>query len=140
MQPPSPVGVFHDSPAVQTQITFLSWPGYAGEAYFCEQRVEAGPEFECVPQDDGPGTSNIEGNVDAIPSLSDKRSEIGTLDATVRYTPPENTWSVEAFVYNVTDERFQTYWVDSNQSDAPLFTWNAPRTWGVRFAYNVRPN
>jgi iron complex outermembrane receptor protein len=163
---------------------FLSWPGYAGEAYFCEQRAEAGPEFECVPQDDGSGTSNIEGNelpyatpvsltvayshdfvlgggamitpylkfhyedemhftegnFDAIPALSDKRDEIGTLDATLRYTSAENTWSVEAFVYNVTDERFQTYWVDSNQPDAPLFTWNAPRTWGVRFAYNVRPN
>lgn len=163
---------------------FLSWPGYAGEAYFCEQRAEAGPEFECVPQDDGSGTSNIEGNelpystpvsltvayshdfvlgggatitpylkfhyedemhftegnFDAIPALSDKRDEIGTLDATLRYTSAENTWSVEAFVYNMTDERFQTYWVDSNQPDAPLFTWNAPRTWGVRFAYNVRPN
>ena len=93
-----------------------------------------------MPQDDGSGTSNIEGNVDAIPSLSDKRSEIDTLDATLRYTSPENTWSVEAFIYNVTDERFQTYWVDSNQPDAPLFTWNAPRTWGVRFAYNVRSN
>ena len=163
---------------------FLSWPGYAGEAYFCDQRADAGPEFECVPQDDGSGTSNIEGNelpystpvsmtvayshdillnggatitpylkfhyegemhftegnFDAIPALSDKRDEIGTLDATLRYTSPENTWSVEAFVYNVTDERFQTYWVDSNQPDAPLFTWNAPRTWGVRFAYNIRPN
>ena len=162
---------------------FLSWPGYAGEAYFCDQRADAGPEFECVPQDDGSGAVDIEGNelpystpvsftvayqhdiqlkngailrpyakfhwedemhftegnFDAIPSLSDKRDSIGVLDMTLRYESPENTWAVEAFVYNATDERFQTYWVDSNQPDAPLFTWNAPRTWGVRATYNVRP-
>jgi len=162
---------------------FLSWPGYAGEAYFCDQRAEAGPEFECVPQDDGTGAVDIEGNelpfstpvsftiayqhdfplangavirpyakfhwedemhftegnFDAIPSLSDKRDAIGVLDATLRYESPDNTWAVEAFVYNLTDERFQTYWVDSNQPDAPLFTWNAPRTWGVRATYNLRP-
>ena len=162
---------------------FLSWPGYAGEAYFCDQRADAGPEFECVPQDDGSGSVDIEGNelpystpvsftlayqhdfhlgngallrpyakfhweddmhmtegnFDAIPSLSDKRESFGILDLTLRYEAPENHWAVEAFVYNATDERFQTYWVDSNQPDAPLFTWNAPRTWGVRATYNVRP-
>ena len=162
---------------------FLSWPGYAGEAYFCDQRAEAGPEFECVPQDDGSGNVDIagnelpystplsftvsyahdfdlrsgavvtpwvkfhyegemhftEGNFDAIPAFSDKRDEIGTLDATLRYTSPKNDWSIEAFVYNATDERFQTYWADSNQPEAPLFTWNAPRTWGIRASYHIHP-
>jgi len=162
---------------------FDSWPGYAGEAYFCEQRADAGPEFECVPQDDGSGTNNIagnelpfstpvtftiayehdfplqsgaslkpyvkfhwedemhftEGNFDAIPALSDKRDSFGTLDATLRYTSPDESWNIEAFVYNASDERIQTYWVDSNQPDAPLFTWNAPRTWGVRASYNFSP-
>lgn len=162
---------------------FLSWPGYAGEAYFCDQRAEAGPQFECIPQDDGSGSVDIagnelpysapasltiayehrfhlgnggtvtpyarfhwedemhftEGNFDAIPALSDKRDAIGTLDLSVRYTSPDETWSVEAFAYNATDERFQTYWVDSNQPDAPLFTWNAPRSYGLRASYNVRP-
>ncbi|MGR9092617.1 MAG: TonB-dependent receptor [Gammaproteobacteria bacterium] len=161
---------------------FLKWPGYAGEAYFCEERAEAGPEFECIPQDDGSGTSSIEGkelpystpvsftvayehefelasgaylkpyvkfhwedemhftegNFDAIPALSDKRDAIGTLDATLRYVSANDTWNVEAFVYNATDERFPTYWVDSNQPGAPLFTWNGPRTYGVRASYNFR--
>ena len=80
-----------------------------------------------------------EGNFDAIPSLSDKRDAIGILDATLRYESRDKDWSVEAFVYNVTDERFQTYWVDSNQPDAPLFTWNPPRTWGLRATYNISP-
>lgn len=163
--------------------TFLSWPGYAGEAYFCEQRADAGPEFECVPQDDGSGTVDIEGNelpystpvtftiayehdfplrtgaslkpyvrfhwedemhmtegnFDAIPGLSDKRDSFGTIDASLRYTAPDDSWNIEAFVYNASDERFQTYWVDSNQPAAPLFTWNAPRTWGVRASYNFAP-
>ena len=159
---------------------FLSWPGYAGEAYFCDQRAEAGPEFACVPQDDGSGVNNIEGNelpyaapisftldyshdfemsngatltswvkvhwedemhftegnFDAIAALSDKRDAIGTLDASLRYTEASAIWWVEAFVNNATDERYQTYWVDSNQPEAPLFTWNAPRSFGVRGAYN----
>ncbi len=161
---------------------FLSWPGYAGEAYFCEQRAEAGPQYECIPQDDGTGVVDIEGNelpystpvsftmayehefeldngallkpyvkfhwedemhftegnFDAIPALSDKRDAFGTLDATLRYVSADDTWTVEAFVYNATDERFQTYWVDSNQPDAPLFTWNGPRTYGIRASYNLR--
>ena len=162
---------------------FRSWPGYAGEAYFCEEREDAGPEYECVPSDDGSGEVDIagnelpystpismtvayqhdlwlgnggrvipyvkfhwedemhftEGNFDAIPGLSDKRDAFATLDATIRYVAPGDTWNVEFFVYNATDERFPTYWVDSNQPGAPLFTWNAPRTWGIRAAYNVRP-
>lgn len=159
---------------------FLKWPGYAGEAYFCDQRADAGPEFECIPQDDGSGTSSIEGNelpystpasftvayehefelangallkpyvkfhwedemhftegnFDAIPALSDKRDAFGTLDATLRYVSADDSWNVEAFVYNATDERIPTYWVDSNQPAAPLFTWNAPRSYGVRASYN----
>ena len=160
---------------------FRSWPGYNGEAYFCEERADAGPEHECVPQDDGSGEVDIagnqlpystpismtiayqhdlwldnggrivpwvkfhwedemhftEGNFDAIPGLSQKRDPFGTLDATVRYVSPGDTWNVELFAYNVTDERYPTYWVDSNQPGAPLFTWNAPRTWGLRAAYNL---
>ena len=41
---------------------FESWPGYAGEAYFCIERRVAGPQFECVPEDDGSGTVDIAGN------------------------------------------------------------------------------
>ena len=162
---------------------FRSWPGYSGEAYFCEERADAGPEYECVPEDDGSGEVDIagnelpystpvsltvayrhdlwlgnggrvvpyvkfhwedemhftEGNFDAIPGLSQKRDSFATLDATVRYVSPADIWNVEFFVYNATDERFPTYWVDSNQPGAPLFTWNAPRTWGLRAAYNLRP-
>ena len=80
-----------------------------------------------------------EGNFDAIPALSDKRDSIGTVDATLRFESPSGTWVAEAFVYNATDERFQTYWVDANQPDAPLFTWNAPRTYGLRMSYNFSP-
>ena len=80
-----------------------------------------------------------EGNFDAIPGLSQKRDAFGTLDATVRYISPAEDWNVEFFVYNATDERFPTYWVDSNQPGAPLFTWNAPRTWGLRATYSLSP-
>lgn len=162
---------------------FRSWPGYEGEAYFCEERAEAGPEYACVPADDGSGAVDIEGNelpfstpvsltvayqqdmwldnggrfvpyvkyhwedemhftegnFDAIPALSQKRDAYATLDATFRYIAPGDAWNVELFVYNATDERFPTYWVDANQPGAPLFTWNAPRTWGLRAAYNLRP-
>ena len=62
-----------------------------------------------------------------------------TLDATVRYISPAENWNVELFVYNATDERFPTYWEGSSRPGAPLFTWNAPRTWGLRAAYNLRP-
>ena len=162
---------------------FESWPGYAGEAYFCQERAELGPEYACVPQDDGSGQVDIagnhlpfstpvsltvayqhdfplanggvivpwikfhwedemhftEGNFDAWEPLSQKRDAFGTLDATVRYIAPGDAWNVEFFVYNATDERFPTYWVDSNQPGAPLFTWNAPRSWGLRAAWNFRP-
>ena len=162
---------------------FESWPGYAGEAYFCDQRADAGPQFACVPEDDGSGAVDIagnelpystpvsftlayehdyrlgngglvvpyvkvhwedemhftEGNFDAIPGLSDKRDAFGTVDATIRYISPAEDWNVELFVYNATDERFPTYWVDSSQPGAPLFTWNAPRSWGIRAAFNLRP-
>ena len=162
---------------------FKSWPGYAGEAYFCREREEAGPQYACVPEDDGSGSVDIEGNelpfatpvsltvtyqhdialgnggvivpwmkfhwegethftegnFDALPHLSQKREAFGTLDATVRYIAPGDNWNVELFVYNATDERFPTYWVDANQPGAPLFTWNAPRSWGLRAAYNIRP-
>jgi len=167
---------------------FDAWPGYAGEAYFCDQRADAADatgndSLRCVPQDDGSGNVDIEGNelpystpitvtvayshdfilasgasispyakihwkdethftegnFDAIESLSDKRDAFGTLDLSVKYTSPDEAWYVEAFVYNVTDERFPTYFVDSNQPDVPLFTWNEPRSWGVRAAYNIRP-
>lgn len=77
-----------------------------------------------------------EGNFDAIESISGKRDAIGTLDASLRYIAPDEKWNVEAFMYNVTDERYPTFWVDANQPGAPLFTWNAPRSWGVRAAYN----
>ena len=78
-----------------------------------------------------------EGNFDAIRSLSGKRDAIGTVDASVRYNAPDGKWGIEAFMYNVTNERFPTYWVDSNQPGAPLFTWNAPRSWGVRATWNL---
>ncbi len=162
---------------------FKSWPGYAGEAYFCEQREDAGAQFACIPQDSGSGVSSIagnelpysspftftlayshyfglqngasiepyvkfhykdethftEGNFDAIASLSDKRDAYATVDFTVKYVSPDETWSVEAFVYNATDERFQTYYVGGPSPDAPLFTWNAPRSAGIRAAYNLKP-
>ena len=162
--------------------TFDAWPGYAGEAYFCDERAAAGPEFACVPQDDGSGNVDIagnelpystpmtltiayqhefllndgasiapyakfhwkddthftEGNFDAIDALSDKRDAFGTLDLSVKYTSPSEAFFVEAFVYNATNERWKTYFVDSNQPGAPLFTWNPPRSFGVRAAYNFQ--
>ena len=163
--------------------TFEAWPGYAGEAYFCEQRAEAGPEFACVPQDDGSGNSDIEGNelpyaapysytvtyshlfplanggsiepwvkvhgegdthmtegnFDAIASLSDKREAYATVDLSLKYTSPDENWYVEAFVYNATDERFQTFYVSGPSPDVPLFTWNQPRAYGIRAAWSRRP-
>lgn len=214
LQPPQPIGTLVTSNAGEASIkglevewdiipwdngrftggigildaTFDAWPGYSGEAYFCEQRDEAADatgndSLRCIPQDDGTGADNIagnelpystpltatlayshdfifpsgavvtpyakvhykddthftEGNFDAIESLSDKRDAFATLDLSVKYSSPDDVWFVEAFVYNVTDERFPTYFVDSNQPDVPLFTWNEPRTWGVRAAYNIRP-
>ena len=163
--------------------TFGSWPGYAGESFFCDERLDAGPEYACIPQDDGSGTVDIEGNelpystpasftiaydhvfhlgsgatvapyvkfhwedemhmtegnFDGIASLSDKRDAFGTLDATVRYTSPDAKWNIEAFVYNATDERVQTYWVPDSRPGVPLFAWNAPRTFGVRANFNFSP-
>jgi len=161
---------------------FTQWDGYAGEAYFCEERAEAGPEFACIPVDeDQDGTFTpvgnklpystpvqltiaynhefeldnggtvvpwlkfryegemffTEGNFDGIEALEGKRDEIGTLDASVRYNSPDGKWGIEAFMYNVTNERFPTYWVDANQPGAPLFTWNPPRSWGVRGSWNL---
>ena len=161
---------------------FTEWRNYDGEAYFCDERAEAGARFACIPADeDGLGVNTpagnelpyaapitftlayehdfnlangalltpyvkfhweddthfTEGNFDAIPAYSDKRDAYGTLDATLRYTAADYSWNIEAFVYNATDERFPTYWVDSNQPGAPLFTWNMPRTFGIRAAYNL---
>ena len=159
---------------------FKSWPGYVGEAFFCDDRADAGPEFACIPQDDGSGVNNIEGkklpystpvsltlayehnfylknnasltpyvkfhwedethfnegNFDALPQFSQRRDAFGTLDATLRYTSPDETWNVEAFVYNATDERFPIYL--SDQGSRPMFAWNAPRSWGIRAARHIR--
>ena len=163
--------------------TFDSWPGYAGEAYFCEQRADFGPEFACVPQDDGSGNSDIEGNelpyaapysytvtyshlfplanggsiepwvkvhgegdthmtegnFDAIDSLSDVREAYATVDLSLKYTSPDESWFVEAFAYNVTNERFQTFLVNGPSPDVPMFTWNQPRVFGIRAAWSRRP-
>mgnify|MGYP000237623770 CR=1 FL=1 len=62
-----------------------------------------------------------------------------TLDLTLRYTSPDRSWYLEAFGYNVTDERFQTYLSDWADAGRPLFAWNRPRSYGVRFAYNLSP-
>jgi iron complex outermembrane receptor protein len=162
---------------------FNSWPGYAGEAYFCDERADLGAQYACIPADDGSGTSDIEGNklpystpvsftvmyehnfymndgarltpwvkfhyegemhftegnFDAVESLSDKRDPFGMVDATLRYTNAKDTWSLEAYVYNITDERIPTYWSDWPGSGAPMYAWNAPRSVGMRFTYNIHP-
>ena len=51
----------------------------------------------------------------------------------------DRAWFVEAFGYNVTDERFQTYLANDSGAGVPLFAWNAPRSYGVRFAYSLSP-
>jgi iron complex outermembrane receptor protein len=80
-----------------------------------------------------------EGNFDGLPSVSDKRDAFGTLDATVRYATPSGDWLFEAFIYNATDERFQTYWVPDSRPGVPLFAWNRPRSYGVKVSYNIQP-
>lgn len=160
---------------------FTEWDGYAGEAYFCDDRADAGPEFACIPTDSNqngeftpvgnelPYSTPIsltvaythdfaldnggvvvpwvkfhweddmfftEGNFDAIKRLQGKRDAFGTLDLSVKYIAPDEKWNIEAFMYNATDERFPTFWVDANQPGAPLFAWNPPRTWGVRAAWH----
>ncbi len=159
---------------------FTEWDGYAGETFFCDQRADAGPQFACIPTDDGTGINTpvgnelpfatpvsltiayehtidfnngatltpyvklhfeeemhfTEGNFDAIDAFSDRRDAIGTLDVSVRYTSPNAEWMVEGFAYNATDERFQTFWIADSRPGVPLFTWNSPRTWGVRASYN----
>jgi hypothetical protein len=84
-------------------------------------------------------THMTEGNFDALEEFSDKRESFATLDMTLRYTSPDRAWFVEAFGYNVTDERFQTYLSDWADAGRPLFAWNRPRSYGVRFAYNLSP-
>ena len=162
---------------------FTSWPGYAGEAYFCDARADLGAQYACVPADDGSGTSDIEGNklpystpmsftimyehnfylgnggrltpwvkfhyegemhftegnFDDVDAFSDKRDPYGMFDATLRYTSPGESWSLEAYAYNLTDERIPTYWSDWPGAGAPLYAWNPPRSVGMRFAYNIRP-
>lgn len=162
---------------------FTSWPGYAGEAYFCDARSDLGAQYACIPPDDGSGTSSIEGNklpystptsltvmyehnfylsdggritpwvkyhyegemhftegnFDQVDAFSDKRDPFGMMDATIRYTSPTEAFSVEAYVYNVTDERIPTYWSDWPGAGAPLYAWNSPRSVGMRFTYNIRP-
>jgi iron complex outermembrane receptor protein len=159
---------------------FNDWPGYAGEAYFCDQRATVGEQYACIPQDDGSGQNNIEGNelpyatpmefsiaythefflrngatvspfvkvnweddthmsegnFDDLEEFSDKREDFATVDMTLRYTSGDGAWYLEAFGYNVTDERFQTYLSDQAGAGKPLFAWNAPRSYGMRFAYN----
>ncbi len=159
---------------------FNSWPGYAGEAYFCDQRATVGEQYACIPQDDGSGSVDIEGNelpyatpmeftlayahefimrdgstitpwvkvhwedethmsegnFDDLEEFSDKREDFATLDMTLRYTSADGNWFVEAFGYNVTDERFQTYLSDQAGAGRPLFAWNRPRSYGLRFAYS----
>jgi len=162
---------------------FTKWPGYQGEIFFCEERADVGPQYACIPPDDGSGTSSVEGNelpyavpiqltityshdfqfaggyrltpwikfhwedsvhfnegnFDALEQFSDKRDAFGVMDATLRLTSPSERWNIEAFAYNVTDERFPTFWSDWPGAGVPLFAWNAPRSWGLRFAYNIRP-
>ena len=162
---------------------FVDWGGYFGEAFFCDDRAEAGassPAFRPseIGEDSAVNGNQLpyaapiqftvsleqdfyfeggarvtpfvkfhwedemfftEGNFDAIPSLSAKRQAYGIFDASVRYTPASEAWNVEAFVYNLTDERFPTFMSDWPGAGAPLFVWNPPRVFGMRFAYNVRP-
>ena len=80
-----------------------------------------------------------EGNFDDVDAFSDKRDPFGMFDATLRYTSPGESWSVEAYAYNLTDERIPTYWSDWPGAGAPLYAWNPPRSVGMRFAYNIRP-
>jgi iron complex outermembrane receptor protein len=81
-----------------------------------------------------------EGNFDDLDAYSDKRDDFAIVDATLRLTSPRETWHVEAFVYNITDERFPTYYqLDRPTAGAPLYAWNEPRTWGMRFSYNISP-
>jgi hypothetical protein len=56
---------------------------------------------------------------------------------TLRYTSAKGNWWLYAFGNNVTDERFQTYLSDWNAAGVPLFAWNAPRSYGMRFAYSM---
>jgi iron complex outermembrane receptor protein len=78
-----------------------------------------------------------EGNFDDLEEFSDKRDDYATVDMTLRYTSADGNWFVEAFGYNVTDERVQTYLADPGTSPGrPLFAWNAPRSYGMRFAYS----
>ncbi len=58
---------------------------------------------------------------------------------TLRYTSTDRSWYLEAFGYNVTDERFQTYLANDSGAGVPLFAWNAPRSYGMRFAYSLSP-
>jgi iron complex outermembrane receptor protein len=80
-----------------------------------------------------------EGNFDGLDTVSDKRDAYGTLDANIRYRTPSGAWLLEAFVYNATDERVQTYWVPDSRPGVPLFAWNAPRTYGVKATYSLQP-
>ena len=162
---------------------FKEWRNYRGEEFFCNERERAGPEFACIPVDDGTGVNSpagnelpyappitltaayehnfdfddgatvttyakfhweddmhmTEGNFDGIKKYSDLREAFGTLDASVRYTNPTGAWTVEAFVYNATDERFPTFYVGGIQPGVPLFAWNGPRSFGARFTYNISP-
>ena len=81
-------------------------------------------------------THMTDGNFDDLEEFSDKREDFATLDMTLRYTSAEGNWFVEAFGYNVTDERFQTYLSDQAGAGKPLFAWTRPRSYGLRFAYN----
>lgn len=38
------------------------WRNYRGEDWFCDEREEAGPEFACIPVDDGTGVNSPAGN------------------------------------------------------------------------------
>ena len=162
---------------------FTDWPDYFGDAFFCEDRADAGEQFECIPPGMDGSPSEVEGNqlpyatpvsltvslehdfffdnggrftpfvklhwesdtyftesnFDALPEFALKRDAFATLDASLRYTSASEAWNVEAFVYNLTDERFPTYLSDWPGAGAPLFAWNPPRVFGARFAYNVRP-
>ncbi|MEN3156888.1 TonB-dependent receptor [Alkalimonas sp. NCh-2] len=62
----------------------------------------------------------------------DRQGAYTKLDASLLFMPSGGTWSLEAFVNNVTDRAIKTDQGRWNSNPVPNYMWQSPRTFGMR--------
>jgi outer membrane receptor protein involved in Fe transport len=66
---------------------------------------------------------------------ADRREQESYTIANVAFGLEKNSWSVDLYIENLTDERAQLFF--NTQDDVPRVTTNRPRTIGLRFSYGI---